>query len=96
MKCVCSMKLKKLKVSFQNSVPADNTTSVTPAAEEAEGTEPTLQETTTLPQEFETATATTCPELQCLDGTCISLSQVNDGVLDCPEGLDEEDFGGLI
>lgn len=70
---------------------------MTPAPEEAEGTEPTLQEeTTTLPQESETITPTQCPELQCLDGTCISLSQVNDGVMDCPEGIDEEDFGGLI
>ena len=60
-------------------------------------TEPILEETTTLPVESETITAPpSCPELQCLDGTCISLAQVNDGVVDCPEGIDEEDFGGLI
>ncbi|MPC12016.1 hypothetical protein E2C01_004693 [Portunus trituberculatus] len=75
----------------------NNATSVTPAPEEAvEVTEPILEETTTLPVESETITAPPCPELQCLDGTCISLSQVNDGVVDCPEGIDEEDFGSLI
>ena len=77
----------------------DNTTSVTtaPEEEETEVTEPTLQDdTTTLPQEIETIAPSTCPELQCLDGTCILLSQVNDGVVDCPEGIDEKDFGGLI
>lgn len=67
-----------------------------PTPEEAEGTEATLLETTTLAEEAENTTAPFCPELQCLDGTCISLSQVNDGVVDCPEGIDEEDFGGLI
>lgn len=67
-----------------------------PTPEEAEGTEATLLETTTLAEEAETTTVTLCPELQCLDGTCISFSQVNDGVKDCPLGLDEEDFGELI
>ena len=37
-----------------------------------------------------------CPELQCLDGKCIRISQLNDGVVDCSDGSDEEDFGGLI
>lgn len=67
-----------------------------PTPEEAEGTEAALLETTTMAEEAENTTASHCPELQCLDGTCISLSQVNDGVIDCPEGIDEEDFGGLI
>ena len=37
-----------------------------------------------------------CPELQCLDGKCISISQLNDGVVDCIDGSDEHDFGELV
>jgi len=31
-------------------------------------------------------------ELQCLDGTCITKDQLNDGVIDCPDGTDEKDM----
>lgn len=37
-----------------------------------------------------------CPELQCIDGTCIAISQLNDGVVDCSDGSDEKDFGALV
>ncbi|KAK7085871.1 hypothetical protein SK128_006194 [Halocaridina rubra] len=61
---------------------------------------------TTSPEEiFESATTESvvettdfgiqCPELQCLDGTCLSISQLNDGVNDCSDGTDELDFGNL-
>lgn len=54
-------------------------------------TEGAVEETT-----FFTAAPETCPELVCLDGTCLAISQLNDGVNDCPDGTDEQNFSELI
>jgi len=37
-----------------------------------------------------------CPELQCSDGSCLAISQINNGVIDCSDGTDEQDFTGLL
>lgn len=77
-----------------DAVPSD----VTHAEEEAdlpsEVNTPTPASTD--PPTTDPATANACPELQCLDGTCISVSQLNDGVNDCPSGTDEQDFGDIF
>lgn len=52
--------------------------------------------TTTISTPIQDTILTSCPELQCLDGKCIAIVQLNDGVVDCSDGSDEQDFGGLI
>ncbi|KAK4288804.1 hypothetical protein Pmani_038188 [Petrolisthes manimaculis] len=86
---------------------AEDTLSVSLSPEDTTDVAPT--EDTGLPSEINTATPSPddppttypaapgdCPELQCLDGTCILVSQLNDGVNDCPSGTDEQDFGNIF
>lgn len=57
----------------------------------------TVSPPTTTPQiPVPVSSIVSCPELQCLDGKCIAISQLNDGVIDCSDGSDEQDFGGLV
>lgn len=77
-------------VETQTSFFNDDESVVTSVPEETTTLlEETTAESVTLPPEI-------CPELQCLDGTCLSLSQLNNGVKDCSDGTDEQDFDELL
>ncbi|XP_063609560.1 clumping factor B-like isoform X2 [Penaeus indicus] len=76
----------------QTSFPGEEVATTIPEyATEDAVTEGAVEETT-----FFTTAPETCPELMCLDGTCLAISQLNDGVNDCADGTDEQNFSELI
>lgn len=75
----------------RTTFPGEAATTFPEFATEELATEGAVEETT-----FFTEQPETCPELMCLDGTCITFDQLNDNVNDCPDGTDEQDFTDLI
>ncbi|XP_018014643.1 location of vulva defective 1-like [Hyalella azteca] len=83
--------LEEPSTTTQRKLPEIEST-VTENINSDSSTTPTVRVSSTT----EKLTPQTCPELQCLDGKCIGINQLNNGVRDCSDGSDEQDFGEII